>query len=101
MENLYNNKYTNINRQMPIIDNYLSLAIITTIFCCLPLGIVSLAYSIQVNTELFNNNYELAKLYSKKAKFWGILALVLGIIILGIYVSIILIASLYEPQINI
>ena len=32
----------------PMPDNYLALAIISTIFCCLPFGVVSIVYATQV-----------------------------------------------------
>lgn len=96
MENLYNNKFTNIEIQMPIIKNYYILALIT-LFCCFPFGIISIVYSIQVNSALYTHNYELAKFYSKKAKFWGILAFVLGFILYFLYITYYIIAILYLP----
>ena len=35
--------------RQPYIPNYLVQAILVTIFCCLPLGIVSIVYAAQVN----------------------------------------------------
>ena len=60
-------------------DTHLVLAILTTLFCCLPFGIVSIVYSVQVNSALNARNYELAKINSQKAKYWGSLALWLGL----------------------
>lgn len=62
------------------VDNHLVLAVLTTIFCCLPFGIISIVYAVQVNSALAVGNYELAKANSEKAKFWGMLALAIGAI---------------------
>lgn len=62
------------------IDNHLVLAVLTTIFCCLPFGVISIVYAVQVNSALAVGNYELAKVNSEKAKFWGMLALAIGVI---------------------
>jgi len=61
------------------IPNHLVLGILTTIFCCLPFGIVSIVYAAQVNSALMQGNIAQAQMLSEKAKFWGILALAIGI----------------------
>lgn len=63
------------------INNHLVLAILTTIFCCLPFGIVSIVYSVQVNSALAVGNYQLAQTNADKAKYWGMMALWIGIVI--------------------
>ena len=57
------------------------LAILTTLFCCLPFGIVSIVYAVQVNSALAARNYELAKINSEKAKYWGMVSLWIGLAI--------------------
>ena len=68
-------------------NNYLALAIISTILCCLPAGIVSIVYSTKVNSEYHQGNYAEAERASKNAKTWGIVSV--GIALLGwiIYVA--------------
>lgn len=78
MENSNNTPPPYVGEQMPAIENHLVLAVLTTLFCCLPFGIVSIVYSVQVNSALNARNYELAKINSQKAKYWGSLALWLG-----------------------
>lgn len=51
--------------------NYLVWAILTTILCCLPFGIVSIIYASQVNSKWIAGDYEGAKLSSKNAKVWA------------------------------
>lgn len=66
---------------VPNIENHLVLAILTTLFCCLPFGIVSIVYAVQVNSALAARNYELAKTNSEKAKYWGMVSLWIGVAI--------------------
>jgi len=60
--------------------NYLALAIISTILCCLPLGIVSIVFSTQVNSKYAVGDYEGAEKASKNARLFWILAAVIGIV---------------------
>ena len=62
-------------------NNYLALAIVSTVLCCLPAGIVSIVYSTKVNSEYHQGNYAEAERASKNAKTWGIVAI--GIALLG------------------
>ena len=53
-------------------NSYLALAIISTILCCLPLGIVSIVYATKVNSSYEDGNFDDAIRASKNAKTWGI-----------------------------
>ena len=64
----------------PDVPNYLVPAILTTLCCCLPLGIVSLVYSAQVNSKLAAGDVAGAQAASKSAKTWAIIALIGGIV---------------------
>ncbi len=66
-------------------NNYLALAIISTIVCCLPLGIVSIIYSTQVNTAYDMGDYNKAERASNNAKNWGIASIVIGFIFVALY----------------
>lgn len=59
--------------------NYLVWAILTTILCCLPFGIVSIVYAAQVNSKWQMGDYEGAKLSSKNAKLWAWVSFAIGI----------------------
>jgi hypothetical protein len=52
------------------VPNYLVQAILGTIFCCLPLGIVSIIYAAQVNGKLAAGDYAGAVQCSNNAKMW-------------------------------
>lgn len=68
--------------------NYLVWAILTTIFCCLPFGIVSIIFAAQVNSKWQMGDYDGAKLSSKNAKLWAWISF--GVAIVGIIISFIL-----------
>ncbi len=60
--------------------NYLVWSILTTIFCCLPFGIVSIVYAAQVNSKWHSGDIEGARLSSKNAKMWALIAFGVGLI---------------------
>ena len=60
-------------------DNYLVWAILTTILCCLPLGIVSLVYSTQVDSKWNLGDYAGAEASSQSARTWAIWSAVVGV----------------------
>lgn len=62
-------------------NSYLALAIISTILCCLPTGIVSIIYATKVNSLYEDGNYDEAVKSSKNAKTWGLVSI--GIAVLG------------------
>lgn len=71
----------NFTETQPRPNNHLALAIITTILCCLPAGIVSIVYATQVNSKYNAGDYEGAIKASKNAKTWWIVAAVVGIVV--------------------
>jgi uncharacterized membrane protein YvbJ len=52
------------------IPNYLVQAILSTLCCCLPFGIVAIIFAAQVNTKLAAGDIDGAMESSKKAKMW-------------------------------
>ncbi|PKQ44124.1 CD225/dispanin family protein [Confluentibacter flavum] len=69
-------------------NSYLALAIITTIVCCLPTGIVSIIYSTKVNGLYEDGKYEEALKASKNAKTWGLISIGITLIVIILYVLI-------------
>lgn len=65
--------------------NNLVFAILTTLFCCLPAGIVSIIYSAQVDSHYNNGRYQQAIDAAGKAKTWAIVSMVLGLVVYGFY----------------
>ncbi|SEL48894.1 Interferon-induced transmembrane protein [Pseudoxanthomonas sp. GM95] len=54
------------------VPNYLVWAILSTLFCCLPLGIVSIVYAAQVDGRRLAGDLNGARELSHKAKMWAI-----------------------------
>ena len=64
------------------VPNNMVLAIITTLCCCIPLGIVSIIKACQVNTCLASGDIEGAKKASESAKSWAYGGIVGGFIVI-------------------
>ena len=61
------------------VPNYLLQAILTTIFCCLPFGIVSIVYAAQVNSKLAAGDLDGAMTASRNARQWAWISFGVGI----------------------
>ena len=72
-------------------DNYLALAILSTLFCCLPLGIVSIVYSAKVNSLWTMGHYDAAKVAARKAKKWALASVIATVALVLLYVLLVLI----------
>ena len=73
------------------IPNHLVWAILSTLFCCLPLGIVSIVYASQVDGKRAAGDIAGAREASDKAKFWAMLSAGLMLIPLVLYLLFILV----------
>ena len=60
---------------------YLVVSIISTICCCIPLGIVAIVFSAKINSAATSGNIEEAKKAAKTAKIWIIVAVAAGLIV--------------------
>jgi len=70
----------------PMPDNYLVFAILATVLCCLPLGIVSIINATKVQSAYNAGDYEGALKASADAKKWAIWSAVGGSIFVILYV---------------
>lgn len=70
------------------VPNYLVPAILSTLCCCLPFGIVAIVYAAQVNGKLQAGDYAGAENASKNAKMWCWIAFGFGLA--SIVISIVL-----------
>jgi Interferon-induced transmembrane protein len=75
----------------PAPNNNLVWAILTTIFCCLPLGIVAIVKAAQVNSLWAQGQHDAARKSADDAKKWSIWAAVIGAIGIALYVIFIVI----------
>ncbi len=72
------------------VPNYLVYAILCTVFCCLPLGIVAIVFAAQVNGKLAAGDYQGAVSYSDSARTWCWVAFWLGVIPIVIWFLIVM-----------
>jgi len=62
------------------VPNYLIPAILSTIFCCVPLGVVSIIFASQVNSKVAAGDIAGATEASRKAKMFMFIAVGLGVL---------------------
>ncbi len=62
------------------IPNYLWQSIVVTLCCCLPLGIVGIIFSAQVNSKLAVGDVAGAQEASKKAKMFTLIGFAVGLV---------------------
>ena len=72
------------------VPNHLVKAILVTLFCCLPFGIIGIVHAAGVDGKVASGDLEGAKVASEKANYWSNIGLRLGIlfIVLGIVVQV-------------
>ena len=80
-----------VNNQKP--DNYLVWAILTTLLCCMPFGIVAIVKATQVDTYWAQGNQAEAIEAANAAKKWSIASAVSAAAVWAIYVIIVVIAA--------
>ncbi|HEV7798920.1 MAG TPA: CD225/dispanin family protein [Pyrinomonadaceae bacterium] len=68
------------------IPNYLIPAILSTVLCCLPLGVASIIFATQVNSKLATGDVAGAMEASKKAKMFMFIAVGLGLLTYAIVI---------------
>jgi hypothetical protein len=69
-------------------SNYLVWSILVTLFCCLPLGIVAIVKSSQVNGLWAQGRYAEAQAAADSAKKFVIWSVVIGIIVNAIVIAV-------------
>jgi hypothetical protein len=68
------------------IPNRLVWAILTTLFCCLPLGIVSIVYAAQVDGKRAAGDIAGAREASRKAGWWALWSVIAGPVLIGLWI---------------
>lgn len=71
--------------------NNLVWAILTTIFCCLPLGVASIVFAAQVNGKWASGDFAGAQDSADKAKKFAIWSAIAGVVVIVLYVILIVI----------
>lgn len=81
-----------VTKQRP--DNYLVWAILSTVLCCVPFGIVAIVKSTKVDTLWTDGRYDEAVQSAQDAKKWAIISAVSAVVVWVIYMLILVIAAL-------
>ena len=66
-------------------DNNLAWSLVTLLACCMPLGIVSLVYSMKVDTLYYQGQYKEAQKSADLAKKWAIGGIIAALIFWSLY----------------
>lgn len=72
---------------------YLVWAILSTLLCCIPLGIISIIFSSRVQTQWNQGDFEGAKKSSQQARLWAIIAGVAGILTIALNLGLFIFSS--------
>ncbi len=81
------------NQQMPKPDNNMVMAILCTICCCLPLGIVGIVKASKVNSFYIAGMYAEAVKAADDAKKWSLIGIIAGAVINAIYLICYIVAG--------
>jgi predicted secreted protein len=73
--------------------NYILWSILTTVFCCLPFGIVSIVYAAQVNNKWAMGDVTGAHASSQKAKQFAIWSALTSVILTVLFIVLIVVLS--------
>jgi ABC-type Fe3+ transport system permease subunit len=82
----YDDDYEYERRPRQDIPSYLAQAILCTLFCCVPFGIVGIVFASQVSSKMSIGDYRGARIASDKAKSWCWASFVFGLIGTVLYV---------------
>lgn len=82
----------NVTQPQEKVNNYLVPAILSTLCCCMPFGIVSIVFASQVNTKLSVGDIVGAKDSAGKAKMWMLISVGLGLVawVISIIVQVVI-----------
>jgi len=78
------------NTAPPKPNNNLAWALVTLLACCMPLGIVSIVYSMKVDTLYFQGQYKEAQENADLAKKWAIGGIIAALVFWGLYFLILI-----------
>jgi len=86
---VFSNGRASVNEAIPKkIESHLVKAIIATVCCCIPFGIVAIVYAAQVGPKLIVNDTDAALEASKKSDLWSNLAIGMGIIMQALWLGL-------------
>lgn len=81
-------------------NNYLVWSILVTLFCCLPLGIVAIIKSTQVNGLWGQGRYAEAQAAADSAKKFVMWSVIIGIVVDVVYIGVMAATGGFEVETN-
>jgi hypothetical protein len=84
----------------PKVSSHLVPAILCTLFCCLPFGIVAIIYAAQVNGKAASGDYAGAQDYAHKAAIWCWVSFGIGLAGSLVYLAIMIIGAIASSSGN-
>lgn len=81
-------------------ESNLVWAILCTLLCCLPLGIVSIVYAAKVDSLYTSGDYQGAQEASDKAKKYALIGAVTGVVCAIIYFVCVFVLGLMGAALN-
>jgi hypothetical protein len=79
------------------VPNYLVWAILSTLCCCLPAGIVAIVYAAQVDGKLSGGDYHGAVEASNNAKMWSWISFGASAVVGVLYFLLIMVGAVADP----
>lgn len=79
---------TNVPEGEKMPPSYLAWAIVMTVLCCLPAGVVAIIFASQVSSKFYSGDLEGARRSSRNAEIWIIVSFVLGVMFNTLYVPL-------------
>jgi hypothetical protein len=76
------------------VPNYLVQAVLVTLLCCWPAGLVAIIFAAQVNSKLAGGDYEGAVRASGNAKTWCWVSVIGALVIVLLYIVAIAVSGL-------
>lgn len=73
--------------------NHLVWAILSTLFCCLPLGVASIVFAAQVNSKWNAGDAAGAQESSAKARKFALWSTIVGVVLLVLYIVLIAVGA--------
>lgn len=98
MENETN--FSSFDRPQTPPDNYLVWAILSTLLCCLPLGIISIIKSTEVNKKWQAGDYDGALQSSADAKKFATWSAIAGLVGVVIYVIVVFVFGIGSAMVG-
>lgn len=80
----------------PHVPNYLVWAILATLFCCLPGGIVAIVFAARVDGKVAAGDIQGAISDSNNAKLWSWISFGVGIVVIGLWLILAFIGAMAD-----